>query len=117
MVGGGITLKHFGKMLLIFLWIILVLGFGYYTVFNNLGSLISPNHTGFSCCLVPEGVQLRSGGSVAVVKLRSPLQFKTRDDQWLVQSSRGTISFSFAPRLRIQWKKSDQGRSSQKNGE
>ncbi len=108
---------HFGKILLIIIWIILILSYGYYLVFNNLGSILTANHSGFDCRLVSEGLWLRSGDSIKVVKLKIPLQLRVRDDQWLVQTSRGTVSFSFAPKLRIGWEKLDLGRSSEKNGE
>lgn len=110
-------MRPFGKILLILIWTILVLGSGYYLVYNNLGSVLTANHTGFSCQLIPEGIRLRSGDSVTVVKFKFPLQLRMRDDQWLVQTGRGTVSFSFTPRFRMQWENSDRGRSSEKNGE
>lgn len=110
-------MKHFGKIILIIVWTILILAFGYYLVFNNLGSILTTDRIGFSCQVIPEGVRLRSGDSVTVVKLKFPLQLLARDDQWLVQTSRGTVSFSFGPKLHVQWKRSEQGRSSEKNGE
>lgn len=99
---------NFGKILLIIIWIILILSYGYYLVFNNLGSILTANHSGFDCQFVPEGVWLRSGDSIKVVKFKFPLQLRIGDDQWLVQTSRGTVSFSFAPKLRIKWEKPDQ---------
>lgn len=110
-------MKLCGRILLILLWILLVLSFGYYIVFSNLGSIITANHAGFSYRLISDGIRLRLGDSVTVVKLKFPLQLRTRDDQWIVQTSQGTVSFSFAPRLRIQWEKPEQRRSSVNNGE
>ncbi len=110
-------MKHFGKIILILVWTIIILSSGYYLVFDNLGSVLTADHTGFSCQLISEGVRLRSGDSVTVVKLKFPLQLRARDDQWLVQTSRGAVSFSFTPRLQVQWERSDQGRSSKKDGE
>lgn len=110
-------MRPFGKILLILIATILVLGSGYYLVYNNLGSILTADHRGFSCQLISEGIRLQSGDSVTVVKFKFPFQLRLRDDQWLVQTSRGTVSFSFAPKLRVQWKNSGQGRSSKKNGE
>lgn len=110
-------MKLCGRILLIVIWILLILSFGYYAVFSNLGSLLTANYSGFSCSLISEGVRLRVGDSVEVFKLKYPLQIQARDDQWVVKTSQGTVSFSFTPRPRIQWEKSDQRRSSVKNGE
>lgn len=110
-------LRVFGMIILILLWIITILGFGYYTVFSNLGSILTADHSKPSCRLVSEGVRLQLGDSVEVINLKFPLQLEKGDDQWMVQTSRGSVSFSFKPRLGIQKKKPERRRSSKSNGE
>lgn len=110
-------MKVFGVIILILLWIITILGFGYYTVFSNLGSILTVAHSKLSCRLVADGLRLRLGDSVEVINFKFPLQLKKGDEHWLVQTSRGSVSFSFKPRLQIQLKEPDRRRSSKKKGE
>jgi hypothetical protein len=102
---------------LILLWIITILGFGYYTVFSNLGSILTADHSKLSCRLVSDGVRLKLGDSVEVINFKFPLQWEEGDGHWLVQTSRGSVFFSLKPRFQIQLKTSDRRRSSQKKGE
>lgn len=113
----GITVRIFGMVFLILVWIITILGFGYYTVFSNLGSILTADHSKPSCELVSDGVRLRLGDSSETINFKFPLQIKREDKYWLVQTSRGSVSFSFNPGLRIKLKKQDRRRSSGKNGE
>jgi len=109
--------RVFSIITLILLWIITILGFGYYTVFSNLGSILTADHSKLNCRLVSDGVRLNLGDSVEVINFKFPLQWKKGDDHWLVQTSRGSVSFSLKPRLRIELKTLDRRRSSQKKGE
>lgn len=100
-------MKIYGKVILIIIWLLLMLSFGYYTVFSNLGSILAAERPGFECRLFPEGIRLKLGDSVEVINFKIPLRFKVRDECWIVQTEHGTVSVSLSPRLRIQLKKSD----------
>ncbi len=100
-------MKICGKILLIIIWLLLMLSFGYYTVFSNLGSILTAEGPGFECRFIPEGIRLKLGESVEVINFKIPLRFKARDGCWTVQTEHGAVSVSLSPRLRIQLKKSD----------
>ncbi len=110
-------MKLLARISLILLWVLIFLSLGYYIVFSNLGSILTADNADFSCRLIPAGVRLRLGDSVEVIKFKFPLQLIPGDDQWIVKTSRGLVSFSFAPRLQIRFKKTDLRRSSENNGE
>lgn len=110
-------MRKFGMVVLILLWIITILGLGYYTVFSNLGSILTADHSKLSCRLVSDGIRLRLGDSSETINFKLPLQIREGDNHWLVQTSRGSVSFSFKPGLRMELKKQDRRRSSRKNGE
>ena len=98
-------MKNFGKFFLILVWVLLVLGCGYYLLVNNLSTILGAGKPGIMCDWDPSRIRIKTGQWVEVIKFDFPLKISRDHGVFMLKSSQGTITVSTGPKVAIRWHK------------
>ncbi|TCL64274.1 hypothetical protein EDC14_101980 [Hydrogenispora ethanolica] len=110
-------MKHFIRMMAIFLWLTVMLAAGYGVLFVNLSRLLGTGPSDFGWQWTKDRLIVTAGDLREEIRLGLPLQIVQLRNGWRIQSPQGALRVSTQPRLEISWENSLKRRSSKMNGE
>ncbi len=94
-------MKTLCKMLAIMIIALILLGAGLYLALNNLGIMLTEDHSGIKCRVISSGIEIKAGHWAEKVQLKFPAQIKHTRGRWEIQSGRHIITIYTAPTLKI----------------
>jgi hypothetical protein len=94
-------MKTFCKLLAISIIALILLGSGLYLVLNNLGVILTEDHSGLKCRVVSSGVEIKTGHWAEKIQFKLPAQIKHTRGKWEFQSGNRIITIYTMPTLRI----------------
>jgi hypothetical protein len=94
-------MKTLGKLFAITIIALILLGSGLYLVLNNLGVMLTEEHSGLKCRVVSSGVEIKTGRWAERVQVKFPVQMKHTRGKWEFRSGNRIITIYTAPTLKI----------------
>ena len=98
-------MKTFGKFAAIFILITTFLCAGLYLVLNNLGLMLTEDHSGLECGWLPAGVEIKAGGRTESFRFKSPVSICCRAGKLEIKGAHNIVAFHTVPRLKLTWKR------------
>ena len=98
-------MKTFGKFLAMSIFVVILLCAGLYLVLNNLGLMLTNDHTGLKYRWVSSGVEIKAGGLVENIQLEFPLSIRHYHGKWEIKDNSSVLTFDTIPRIKLTWKK------------
>jgi hypothetical protein len=98
-------MKNFCKFFLIVVWVVLVLGTGYYLVINNLSFILAADKPRLLFDCSASRIRIKTGRWVEVIKFDFPIKISRNHGIYIFKSAKGVLTVSTKPKFKIRLQK------------